>query len=109
VIEAFGANHHPRQSLVFLNVPTMQQPEGYIGHTEKLFDEHIDERNYELAEPPKLDPRAVAASREEPSADRLQGYHRGGLQVSHRCAPSELSSPHTLELVVAQTTATLRK
>jgi len=31
-IGAFGANHHLRQSLVFLNVPTMQQPEAYVGH-----------------------------------------------------------------------------
>jgi chromate reductase len=39
-IGAFGANHHLRQSLVFLNVPTMQQPEAYIGHADKLFDAH---------------------------------------------------------------------
>ena len=39
-IGAFGANHHLRQSLVFLNVPTMQQPEAYVGHVDKLFDEH---------------------------------------------------------------------
>jgi chromate reductase, NAD(P)H dehydrogenase (quinone) len=39
-IGAFGANHHLRQSLVFLNVPTMQQPEAYIGHVDKLLDEH---------------------------------------------------------------------
>jgi chromate reductase len=26
-------------SLVFLNVPTMQQPEAYVGHADKLFDE----------------------------------------------------------------------
>ena len=39
-IEAFGANHHLRQSLVFLNVPTMQQPEAYLAHADKLFDEH---------------------------------------------------------------------
>ena len=38
-IGAFGANHHLRQSLVFLNVPTMQQPEAYVGHVDKLFDE----------------------------------------------------------------------
>jgi chromate reductase len=25
---------------VFLNVPTMPQPEGYVGHADKLFDEH---------------------------------------------------------------------
>ncbi|CAE6809213.1 NADPH-dependent FMN reductase [Paraburkholderia haematera] len=36
---AFGANHHLRQSLVFLNVPTLQQPEAYIGNAEKLFDD----------------------------------------------------------------------
>ncbi|MGY4310719.1 chromate reductase [Bradyrhizobium sp. JR3.5] len=38
-IGAFGANHHLRQSLVFLNVPILQQPEAYIGHADKLFDE----------------------------------------------------------------------
>jgi chromate reductase len=38
VIGAFGANHHLRQSLVFLNVPTLQQPEAYIGNAAKLFD-----------------------------------------------------------------------
>ncbi|MEI8198591.1 MAG: NAD(P)H-dependent oxidoreductase [Eubacteriales bacterium] len=35
---AFGANHHLRQSLVFLNIPTMQQPEAYIGNASALFD-----------------------------------------------------------------------
>jgi len=35
---AFGANHHLRQSLVFLNIPTMQQPEAYIGNASELFD-----------------------------------------------------------------------
>ena len=34
----FGANHHLRQSLVFLNVPAMPQPEAYIGHAAELFD-----------------------------------------------------------------------
>jgi len=38
-IGAFGANHHLRQSLVFLNVPILQQPEAYVGHADKLFDE----------------------------------------------------------------------
>jgi len=38
-IGAFGANHHLRQSLVFLNVPTMQQPEAYIGGAASLFDD----------------------------------------------------------------------
>lgn len=35
---AFGANHHLRQSLVFLNVPTLQQPEAYVGGADKLFN-----------------------------------------------------------------------
>jgi chromate reductase len=35
---AFGANHHLRQSLVFLNMPTMQAPEAYVGGADKLFD-----------------------------------------------------------------------
>jgi chromate reductase, NAD(P)H dehydrogenase (quinone) len=34
----FGANHHLRQSLVFLNVPMLQQPEAYIGNVDKLLD-----------------------------------------------------------------------
>jgi len=37
-LSAFGANHHLRQSLVFVNVPAMQQPEAYIGNAAKLFD-----------------------------------------------------------------------
>lgn len=38
-IGAFGANQHLRQSMVFLNVPMMQQPEAYIGGAASLFDE----------------------------------------------------------------------
>ena len=38
-LSAFGANHHLRQSLVFINVPAMQQPEAYIGNVASLFDE----------------------------------------------------------------------
>jgi len=38
VIGGFGANHHLRQSLVFLNVPVLQQPECYLGGASKLFD-----------------------------------------------------------------------
>lgn len=33
-IGGFGANHHLRQSMVFLNMPVMQQPEAYIGGIE---------------------------------------------------------------------------
>jgi chromate reductase len=35
---AFGANHHLRQSLVFLNVPVMQQPEAYLSGAATMFD-----------------------------------------------------------------------
>jgi chromate reductase len=38
VIGGFGANHHLRQSLVFLNVAAMQQPEAYVGGIAKVFD-----------------------------------------------------------------------
>src|SRR5690606_15752900 len=38
-ISGFGANHHLRQSLVFVNVPTMSQPEAYIGDATTLFDD----------------------------------------------------------------------
>lgn len=36
---AFGANHALRQSLVFLNVPAMPQPEAYVGNAAALFDD----------------------------------------------------------------------
>jgi chromate reductase len=36
---AFGANHHLRQSMVFLNVYMMEQPEAYIGGVADLLDE----------------------------------------------------------------------
>jgi len=35
---AFDANHAIRQTLVFLNMPAMQQPEAYIGGAGELFD-----------------------------------------------------------------------
>jgi chromate reductase len=37
-IGGFGANHHLRQSLVFLNVATLPSPEVYLGGVDKLFD-----------------------------------------------------------------------
>jgi chromate reductase, NAD(P)H dehydrogenase (quinone) len=37
-IGGFGANHHLRQALVFLNVAAMAQPEAYLGGADKLFD-----------------------------------------------------------------------
>lgn len=37
-IGGFGANHHLRQVLTFLNVPAMAQPEAYVGGAGDLFD-----------------------------------------------------------------------
>lgn len=39
-VGGFGANHHLRQSLVFLDVPTLQQPEAYIGGIMNLVDDN---------------------------------------------------------------------
>lgn len=39
MLGAFGANHHLRQPLVFLNMPVMQQPEAYISKVGDLLDE----------------------------------------------------------------------
>ncbi|MGX7418723.1 NADPH-dependent FMN reductase [Carnobacterium gallinarum] len=38
-ISGFGANHHLRQSLVFLNMPTVQQPEAYLGNVTSMLNE----------------------------------------------------------------------
>ncbi|NKB83348.1 NADPH-dependent FMN reductase [Brucella grignonensis] len=38
-LSAFGANHHLRQSLVFLDMPILQQPEAYLAHVDRLVDE----------------------------------------------------------------------
>jgi chromate reductase len=37
-IGGFGANHHLRQMLVFLDVPLLQQPEAYLGGAGSFFD-----------------------------------------------------------------------
>ncbi len=50
-IGGFGANHHLRQSLVFLNMPALQQPEAYMGNAANLFDENdnlVDESTLEF-------------------------------------------------------------
>src|SRR5579883_336787 len=39
LIGGFGANHHLRQSLVFLDMPVLQQPEAYIAKSNTLFTE----------------------------------------------------------------------
>lgn len=39
-ISGLGANHHLRQSLVFVNMHTMAQPEAYIGNAAGLYDDN---------------------------------------------------------------------
>ena len=34
----FGANHHLRQCLTFLDMPVLQQPEAYLGHAASFVD-----------------------------------------------------------------------
>jgi chromate reductase len=38
-LAGFGANHHLRQSLTFLDMPTLQQPEMYLGSVGEWFDD----------------------------------------------------------------------
>lgn len=38
-ISGFGANHHIRQSLVFLNMPVLQQPEVYLANSQDLLED----------------------------------------------------------------------
>ncbi|HLP05892.1 MAG TPA: NAD(P)H-dependent oxidoreductase [Paludibacter sp.] len=50
---AFGANHHLRQTFMAVNIPTMPQPEVYIGGAKNLFDsnnELVDKSIIELLE-----------------------------------------------------------
>lgn len=39
-LSGFGANHHLRQSLTFLNMPVVQQPEVYLANAQDLLDEN---------------------------------------------------------------------
>jgi len=38
LLGAFGANHHLRQVLTFLNMPILQQPEAYLSRINELLD-----------------------------------------------------------------------
>lgn len=44
-IGGFGSNHHLRQSLTFINVPAMAQPEAYIGGAAALFGDNGEMTN----------------------------------------------------------------
>src|SRR5690554_1167811 len=45
VLSGFGANHHLRQVLAFLDVYPMQQPEVYLAHSFELLDENNNFKN----------------------------------------------------------------
>lgn len=49
-IGGFGANHHLRQKLVFLNTPVLQQPEAYISNVSTLLDENGKVSNEETVQ-----------------------------------------------------------
>src|SRR5690554_7089312 len=44
-LSGFGANHHLRQVLAFLDVYPMQQPEVYLAHSFELLDENNNFKN----------------------------------------------------------------
>lgn len=60
-IGGFGANHHLRQSLVFLNVPVLQQPEAYLGGVDRWFDAQAELINEDTREFLKRFVQAFAA------------------------------------------------
>lgn len=43
----FGAHHHLRQSLTYLNMPTLAQPEVYLANVQNIFDEDGSLKNEE--------------------------------------------------------------
>lgn len=49
-LSGFGANHHLRQSLVFLNMPVLQQPEVYIANSTELFDDNDNIKSEDTVE-----------------------------------------------------------
>lgn len=49
-LSGFGANHHLRQSLVFFNMPVVQQPEAYLANVATLLDESGNINNNDTIE-----------------------------------------------------------
>ena len=75
----FGANHHLRQSLVFLDMPTMNQPEAYIGGVGDLFDEQGSIKKPETKQFVREDPRRLRAmDREDGEGAGLRRVRRAG-------------------------------
>jgi chromate reductase len=66
---AFGANHHLRQSCVFLDMPIMAQPEAYLSGAGNFFDDEGSIKDPSLE---KLLTRFMAAF-----ADWVEMIHRG--------------------------------
>jgi chromate reductase len=91
-IGAFGANHHLRQSLVFLNVPTMQQPEAYIGGAADLFDENS---NFKVPANQAFMQKFMNSFAEwvdintspHPTSSQVNEVHSKGVRVGDEAAP----------------------
>lgn len=49
-ISGFGANHHLRQILTFLNMPALQQPEVYLANVQDYFDDKVELTKKDSAE-----------------------------------------------------------
>lgn len=49
-LSGFGANHHLRQPLVFLNMPVLAQPEVYLGNVHELLDENGQIKNQDTVQ-----------------------------------------------------------
>jgi chromate reductase len=77
---AFGANHHLRQSCVFLDMPIMPQPEAYLSGAGDFFAEDGSIKDPSLA---KLLTRFMAAF-----ADWVEMIHRGRDAIASDQHPS---------------------
>ena len=78
-LAAFGANHHLRQSLVFLDMPAMAQPEAYIGAAADLFDDAGGLKKAAGEEVPRQVPGCLCAvDREDGCAAELIARRRLG-------------------------------
>jgi chromate reductase, NAD(P)H dehydrogenase (quinone) len=50
MLGGFGANHHLRQALVFLDMPVLQQPELYLCRSDEQFDDRGELRDERVRE-----------------------------------------------------------
>ena len=107
-IGGFGANHHLRQSLVFLNMPAMQQPEAYIGDADKLFDAdgkltNDSTRDFlqrSCSPSPSGSRRTASLERKGESHCHLGGFHHGPLCSARSPYDYSALEPHISAKIV---------